>query len=70
MCMDARLGEHACFSRKFLETRLSEIASETILGQQQTRSSSICYIARGVLYPLFGVLHNGQQPQSVVNGVY
>ena len=39
--------------RKFLvlEIRCSEIASEAILEQEQSRSS---YIARGVLHPIFG----------------
>ena len=34
--------------RKFLEIRCSEIASEAILGQKQSR------VARGVLLPIFG----------------
>ena len=35
----------ACSSRKCLEIRCSEIASEATLGQKQSRSS---YVARGV----------------------
>ena len=34
--------------------RGSKIASEAILGQKQSRSSRACYMARGVLYPIFG----------------
>ena len=37
-----------------LGIRYSEIASEAILGQQQSRSSSIRYMARRVLYSIFG----------------
>ena len=37
--------------RKFWEIRCSEIASEAILGQKQSRSS---YMARGVLHPIIG----------------
>ena len=33
------------------EIRCSEIASEAILGQKQSRSS---YMARGILHPIFG----------------
>ena len=45
----ARLrGLGACSPRKFLEIRCSEMASEAILGQSQSRSS---YMARRVLYP-------------------
>ena len=44
-------GLGACSPRKFLEIRCSEIASEAILGQKQSRSS---YTARGVLHPIFG----------------
>ena len=52
----ARLGGvGACSPRKFLEIRYSEIASEAILGQKQSRSSSIRYMARGVWYPIFGL---------------
>ena len=45
----ARLGvSGACSPRKF---KCSEIASEAILGQKQSRSG---YMARGVLHPNFG----------------
>ena len=37
--------------KKFLEIRRSEIPSEAILGQKQSRSS---YMARGVLHSIFG----------------
>ena len=50
MCMQARLGGGGVF----LEIRCSEIASEAILGQKQHRSSSVRYMAHGVLYPIFG----------------
>ena len=36
----------------FLEIRCPEIASDAILGQKQHRSSSVRYMARGVLYPI------------------
>ena len=39
----------ACSPRKFFVIRCSEIASEAILGQKQSRSS---YIARGVLHTI------------------
>ena len=42
VCMHkyARLGGlGACFPRKFLEVRSSEIASEAILGQEQSHNS-------------------------------
>ena len=42
------LDKHA---RKFLGIRYSEVASEAILGQKESRSS---YTARGVLHPIFG----------------
>ena len=49
---DARLGgSGACSPRKFLEVRCSEIASEAILGQKQSRSSCM---ARGALHLIFG----------------
>ena len=41
----------ACSPRKFLEIRYSEVASEAILEQKQSRSS---YTARRVLHPIFG----------------
>ena len=44
----------ACSPRKVLEIRCSEITSEAILGQKQSRSSSVRYMACGVLYPIFG----------------
>ena len=48
----ARLGDlGACPPRKFLEIRCSEIASEAILGQKQSRSN---YMARGVLHAIIG----------------
>ena len=37
--------------RKFLEIRCSEIVSEAILGQKQSRSS---YMACGTFHPIFG----------------
>ena len=40
--------------KKFLETKCSEIVSETIWGQGQSRSSSVCYMAWGLLYQIFG----------------
>ena len=40
----------ACSPRTFLEIRCSEIASEAILGQKQSCSSSIRYMARRELY--------------------
>ena len=43
----ARLGGSGS-PRKFLEIRCSEIASEAILGQKQSRSS---YMAREILHP-------------------
>ena len=42
-------GSGACSLRKSLESRCSEIASEAILGQKQSRSS---YMARGELHPM------------------
>ena len=54
VCMYNQGGLGACFPRKFLEIRGSEIASEAILGQKQSRSSSIRYMARRVLYLIFG----------------
>ena len=48
----ARLGgPGGMLPRTFLEIRCSEIASEAILGQKQSRSS---YMARGVLHPIIG----------------
>ena len=50
-CKHARLGGvwgHVPPSN-FLEIRCSEIVSEAILGQKQSRSS---YMARGVLHPI------------------
>ena len=44
-------GLGACSPRKILEIRCSEIVSEAILGQKQSRSS---YKAREVLHPIFG----------------
>ena len=43
----------ACSPRKFLEIRCSEIASEAILGQKQSRSS-YRYMACGELHLNFG----------------
>ena len=40
-----------CSSRKFLEIRCSEIASEAIWRQKQRRNS---YMDRGILHPIFG----------------
>ena len=54
VCMHkhARLGGlGACFLRKILGIRCSEIASGAILGQKQSCSS---YMARGVLHAIFG----------------
>ena len=48
-CKTRGVWEHA--PPGFLEMRCSEIASEAILGQKQSRSS---YMARGVLHPIFG----------------
>ena len=49
----ARLvGSGGMLPRKFLETRCSEIASEAIFRQKQSRSS---YMARGVLHPILPV---------------
>ena len=45
-----REGLGACFSRKFLEIRCSETASEAILGQKHSYNS---YLARGVLHSIF-----------------
>ena len=50
------MGLGACSPRKILEIRSSEIVSEDILGQKQSRSS---YMARGVSHPIFGCLHTG-----------
>ena len=63
-----RLGLHGCLSiedyrgsggmlpRKFLEIRISEIASEAILGQKHSHTSDL---TRGVLHPIFscGCMH-------------
>ena len=53
------------------EIRSSEIASEAILGQELSRSSSVRYVARGVLYPMFGCpcMHLLSQPKSTAGGV-
>ena len=48
-------GLGACSPRKFLEIRCSEIASEAILGQRQSHSSSVTYMARGILYLILAV---------------
>ena len=48
MYKHARLG--GVGARKILEIRCSEIVSEAILGQKQSRSD---YLARGVLHPIF-----------------
>ena len=50
-------GVGACFLRKILEIRCSEIASEAIWGQKQSSSSSLRYMGRGVLYQIFGCMH-------------
>ena len=47
--------DYPCSPRKCLEIRCSEVASEEILGQKQSSSSSVRYMARGVLYPVFGL---------------
>ena len=44
-------GSGGMLPQEILEIRCSEIASEAILGQKQSRSS---YMARGVLHPIFG----------------
>ena len=43
-------GLGVCSPRKVLEIRCSELASEAILGQKQSRSS---YMAQGVFHPIF-----------------
>ena len=48
------VGRHA-YPRKVLKIRCSEIASEAIFGQKQSHSSSVCYMARGVLYQILAV---------------
>ena len=47
--------------QEFLEIRRSEIASDAILGQKQSRSS---YMARGVLYPIFGFQRMRAKPDD------
>ena len=49
MCMQGLVGVGGCSSRKS-EIRCSEITSEAILGQKQSRSS---YMAHRVLHPSF-----------------
>ena len=53
VCMYTYMPKHARLGGlgASLEIRCSEIASEAILGQKQSRSS---YMARGVLHPIFG----------------
>ena len=55
MYNQARLGGSGCIlPQEILEIRCPEIASEAILGQKQSHSSSVHYMARRILYQTFG----------------
>ena len=51
----------------FREIRCSEIACEAILGQKQSRSSSVRYMARRILYPVHGCPFMHLQSQLTSN---
>ena len=52
---DARLGgSGGMLPHEILVIRCSEIASGAIFGTKESRSSSITYMACGVLYPIIG----------------
>ena len=70
MCMyTCSIGGGACSPRKFFEIGCSEISSEAILGQKQSRSSCM---ARGVLHPIFGCpcMHSLSQLADLEFGIY
>ena len=54
-------GSGGMLPQENVEIRCSEIASEAILGQKQSRSS---YMARGELHPIFGCPHDFEFPRE------